>query len=470
MIVAATFRGTEEKSMTDGVMNLIHTGIRLENHGDHSHIENGSPYKIVNAETDCGPVYHPHSSHGLLAAQCDGFMEGESLVNTSILVFDESKFQGTAGAESALLARFNLSGSHHGAAFPVDVDLILRSLATEDRLNAVANSSSLPATFEVVDLEGNVLESFEDTSDPSQSCAAFHGSAHVGDTYYFACSHAEEEHGGFFIVEYNKDGRNFSTRHLKYPSHPDLPNHRTGGIATHHDSPYVVTDFADWEAEVYAPQLLAFEANATEVGVDGILNLGPLGQCEYAFEEAHGEWIVVLLPAVSVQVYKPGPPWTLLAEVEIGNESWDECPWPSPFAVGYLQAFVFLNDTLHVLDLEHADEGTIHVSTLDLGFVPHSMNVAGVPKGYACLGDHDDHDDHDDEEEDVSEEQPSSVAKADESSSVAKADESSSEAKADEASTNGASANTNVVSAGVTQTWYLCISSLFVMLAATTMN
>jgi hypothetical protein len=277
------------------------------------------------------------------------------------------------------------------------------------------------------------MMTIDDLSDPNNSCYGFHGSAHLEDTYYFACSHVKEEHGGILILEYNKVFQNISTRHIMYPTHPDLPNHRAGGIAAHDASPYIVTDFADWDAEVYAPQMLAFEATATEASADGVLTLGPLGQCEYAFEQANGKYVVVLLPDVSVQVYQPGPTWTKLAEVKISEEPWDECPWPAPFTVGYMRAFVAINETLHVLDLEHAEHGEIGHSTLDLGFIPHHMTVAGVPKGYECHGEHHD---HDHPVEDSTDSPDSTISK-----------NSDSEAK-------------NAASAGVTQKLDLCVSAL----------
>lgn len=386
MVLMAAYWGSEEKNMTDGVVNLIHTGVGLENHGDHKHILNGDPYSILNAVIQCGPMYHPHSDQGILAVKCDGFSSSNPPINTTILVFDETLFSASPNATSALVATYRENGSHHGAALPVAPGVILHSVATPEQVLGLADASSLPNTFQVRDYTGDVLYTIANTSDDTQSCFSFHGSAHWEDSFYFACSHNETEHGGILVVEYDAsaDPIAFTTRSIQYPAHSDLPKHRAGGITSHSASPYIVTDFADWDAEVYAPQMLAFDATATTASADRVLTLGPLGQCEYAFEQALGEWVVVLLPDVAVQVYTPGPEWTLLAEVSIGEGAWDECPWPTPFAVGFMQAFVARDNILYSLDLKDAASGTIGLTTLDLGFAPYSMTVAGVPKGFEC--------------------------------------------------------------------------------------
>lgn len=416
MIVTAAYWGSEEMFMADGFMNLVHSGVGMEDHGDHVHIVIVDPYVIANTNISCGPAYHPVSHHGILVVSCDGFMEAEPQINTTIMVFDESKFSEDASAESALVTTYTLAGSHHGVGIPVDEGHVLHSLATEDRVNRVGNTSSLPDTFQVVDYEGIVLHELTDTSDPSQSCFGFHGLAHFENTFYFACSHDLEEHGGMLIVDYDDTTESYSSRHLLYPN-TNLSNHRSGGIVSHSASSYIVADFADWDAEVYAPQLMALSADTTQIEAESVLNLGELGQCDYGLEQSEGKLVVVLLPSGMVQVYSPLPAWTLLAEKQV-LEPTDSCPWPAPFTVGYMNAFLFSGETLYVLDLNHVeDEGTIEMYSTSLGFVPYSMKVAGVPKGLACTdhshgGEHtdDEHDHTDDEDSDPPAAAPSSAA------------------------------------------------------------
>lgn len=267
---------------------------------------------------------------------------------------------------------------------------ILHSLATEDRINRVETKvkyPSLPNTFQVVDYEGNILHELTDTTDPTQNCFGYHGSIHREDTFVFACSHDLEEHGGLLFVDYDATTKGYTSRHLVYPN-SNLSNHRTGGILAHPKSPYVVADFADWDAEVYAPHLFAFQWTDTTIGSDSVLYLGSGGQCDYEFEKSLGELVLVLLPSGVVQVYKFAPNWTLLAEVTILPPT-SRCPWPAPFTVGYMQAFAFHNSTLFVMDLHDVEAtGKIHVTQHTLGFTPYSMTVAGVPDGLECSATH----------------------------------------------------------------------------------
>jgi hypothetical protein len=310
----------------------------------------------------------------------------EANISTSGFIIDESMLSADANAESAIIATYELEGSHHGVGIPINDGVVLQSLATMDRIAQVNGTSSLPSTFQVVDYDGNVLEQFGDTSDPSQSCYEFHGSSHIGNKYFFACSHDPEQHGGIFVVEYDETTQTFSTSHLLYPE-TALSNHRAGGILAHDESGYVVTDFADWEAELYAPHLMAFHGDESVLSSDRVLVLGESGQCEYGFELAEGKLIVVLLPNGKVQVYEL-PTWQMLAEADVFPAFTDGCPWPAPFATGYMQAFTFTNQTLIALDLAHVYDGEIDVHKLELDFAPYNMAVAGVPEGFVCHGEH----------------------------------------------------------------------------------
>jgi hypothetical protein len=402
LVVTAAYWGSEEVFMTDGVVNLVHTGLSLVDHGDHLDMVEGEPYLIVNADISCGAAYHPVSHNGIFMIGCDGSMEAEPPINTTVMAFDESNFSADPDAESAVITTFTLDGSHHGVNIPVDDGHILHSIATEDLINRVGNTSSLPNTFQVVDYEGNLLHELTDLSDPDESCFGFHGLAHFESSYYFACSHDLEEHGGMLVVEYDDTTETYSSRHLLYPN-ANLSNHRSGTIVGHQSSSYLIADFADWEAEVYAPQLMALEEGSTEITPENVLNLGVRGQCDYGLEQSEGKLVVVMLPSGMVQVYSPLPTWTLLAEKKV-LEPTDECPWPAPFRVGYMSAFLFSGETLYSLDLSHVeDDGKIDLYSTTLDFFPYHMNVAAVPEGMACAGHSGGEEEHTDE--DTTEEQ-----------------------------------------------------------------
>jgi len=389
LIVTATFWGSDEAFNADGYMNLVHTGVGLEDHGDHSDVVDGDPYLINNVDISCGPAYHPVSSHGFLSVACDG--NAYAGINSTIMIYDEAKLSGDADAESPLLATYTLPGSHHGIAIPLGENRVMHSLPTAARL-ADPEADSLPNTFQIVDYEGNVVSTLSDEEDPNKSCFGYHGVSHVANEFVFACSSNIDEHGGVLVFTYDETTDATTSRALMYPD-TDLEDHRSGGIVGHSKSDVVIADFASWD-ETYAPQLLSINPDATEISPENLLILGDLGMCDYDLEKANGEFVVVLLPSGMVRVYKAVPEWKFLAEKQIyipANTT--ACPWPGPFKVGYMSAFAYEGETLMALDLSHVeDEGEIVMYEVELGFTPYSLNVAGVPEGKAC-GSHDHHDD-----------------------------------------------------------------------------
>ena len=66
-------------------------------------------------------------------------------LNTTIHVVDVTKLGSTS--ESAIVHSIKLQGAHHGVAIPVDDGHVLHSLALDDRVNRVPNTTSLPTTF-----------------------------------------------------------------------------------------------------------------------------------------------------------------------------------------------------------------------------------------------------------------------------------------------------------------------------------
>lgn len=380
LAVTAAYWGTEENPSA-GYTNMIHTGVTLEDHGDHSHLRIVDPYLITNAAVTC-TSYHPNSNHGMLAAFCDGDGTAEPPINSTVTVFDETMFRAHENSCSPVLATLTFPGSHHGTAYPVAKGHVLHSYPTDAVINRVPDADTLANKFMVSDYDGNVLHEFTDIDDPSHSCFAFHGSAFIDNTYYFACSADVEQHGGFLIVDYVDGADTYTSRQLTYPK-TNLTNHRAGGIKTHHHGHYVLSDFADWDAEVWAPQLLAFKPDAIELGPEHVLLLPDI-QCAYALEESMGMLVLVLLQSGMLQVYTPDP-WTLHAEVQV-LEAMTECPYPEPLAAGYMKAYMFANETLYLLDLHHVqDKGKIEMKKFDLGFVPYSMVVGGVPEGFGCM-------------------------------------------------------------------------------------
>ena len=376
----------------DGLVRWMASGVSLEEHDDHVHIEYTQPTMIENAAFECARAIHyvPHDSK--IAIFCDGGMTEEGdLVNSTVWVIDETLI-GSESAESAIIYSDTLLSSHHGVAIPVDDNHILYSLPSEERLAGNASRSySLPSTFEVSDFSGAVAHSINDTEDASKSCSGFHGSWAKANTFALAC---DDLHGGVLVVDFDETTGTFESRALSYPS--EFPDHRTGGFAEHLLAPVAVGNFASMEES----HLIRFDPfTDTAITSDNVLTLSsPEGACEFLFEESEGQLLMVLLPNGTLSVYDVKTSWNLVVSQQVVPDM-PNCTDVSMVS-GYGQAFIMTawNNKLYGINLMMMHhEGELEVSETTLTFTPYSAVVAGAPDDAMCrLSDHDhDHDEHD---------------------------------------------------------------------------
>lgn len=214
-VVAAIYEGTEENFYTDGTVHWIDTNVFLEDHVDHSHIEFGVPSLIQNAALDCTRPIHFIRHNDQMGIFCDGsYFATPQQINSTIWLFDETKFSSTS--ESPIIVNMTLQGSHHGVAIPVDDDHLLYSVATPERIsrNDTGFDYQLPATFHVVNYNGDVIHSIDDTNSSDTSCSGFHGSWCGDNVFVLAC---DPDHGGFLKVNYDNTTGTYTSRALAYP-------------------------------------------------------------------------------------------------------------------------------------------------------------------------------------------------------------------------------------------------------------
>ena len=376
--VISTYWGSEEADYQDGYVNFINTGVTAEDHGDHSHLNYDDATVLTNVFLACGPVWHPAHHAGYLALFCDGSFDNG--VNTTYYILSEDSLSNDP--ENPFIYNGTIPGSHHGVAIPIDSSHLFHSLPTLERVNRVNNSDSLPDDFQVVSYEdGSVVRSLADTD-----CKAYHGGTAIENTLYLCC---EEQ---VLVVEFEPEDGSFTTQSLTFPSKIGSA-HRCGSNHATPQSDYVVTDYADWEADLYAPHLLAFPKDATELSDSDVLVLGEEGQCQYAFEQLKSEHLLLLLPNGTMQAYSYGRPdgWTLLGEVAIdGISSCDD----ATMVAGYGQAFVGVAaaQTIYSIDLlhlghDHGDGEDYSLSAVptEVSYSPGNMAISGVPKGMACV-------------------------------------------------------------------------------------
>lgn len=350
--VAAVYRGVEDNGYADGGVSFIHTGLVIEDHGDHAHVDFIAP-SILNASgiscnrpihfvphdgkdrigqkgtshlrpfavmaDVCAPAsavqlesmpahldstsvsisfssqtVHIHASSllaGKIAIFCDGNFENPA-VNSTIWVLDESMIE---AGEPSVIFNTTLDGSHHGAAVPVDDGHLLHSVATPDRAAGLpeAVDYSLPDTFQVISYpDGAVLHELSDTSSPDTHCSGFHGEWAHDDQIALAC---DEVHGGILRVDYDSDGDAsagaYTSRALQYPE--SFPNHRTGSFIGHDKADFIVGNFAN--SDDGTNHLMAFQPDDTVI-TDGQVFSLPARQCGFAFEMGGAEDVVVFMP------------------------------------------------------------------------------------------------------------------------------------------------------------------------------
>jgi hypothetical protein len=382
MFVMAVYRGTSNVGYTNGVVNWISTGFYQLDHGDHYHIVYNAPTVDAKSKIACARPIHTADNDGKFALFCDGSFEYEPQVNTTIWVLDEAKL-GTG--VNAVIHNKTLLGSHHGIAIPVDDDHIMYSLATTDRVNRNPNVSfanpwaSTPWTFQVTNYNGNVLHSIGDTMNKDMYCTEYHGSAHKGNMFAFACDGSI--HGGMLIVTYLPATETYTSRALFYP--PGFGNYRSDTLISHELSPYIIGNFANYVSTNY---LFAFEMTDTGSLTNSSLLQLPMRHCAFEFEKSDGDHVLLFMPdgSLSAYTFDKVSSWKSVAKVTVvpGMTTCSQ----AAFVPGHVQAFVlhYSTSTVYAIDLEDVATGMMTIVTTSLPYTPLSGVVAGAPELYSC--------------------------------------------------------------------------------------
>ena len=161
-----------------GQVQMLHLGLRREDHGDHQHWVTGKP--VLSAAVLSGQKpSHANPGDGTLAV----FFDGEGLAR----IYHPA----APGTPAALKA----NKPHHGLAVPLPGQRYL--------ISAGANEGSLPDATQLVDAGGHVLQR-------SPACLQQHGDARHGAWHLFGCANgllawndaAEQGQGAFTLWPY----------------------------------------------------------------------------------------------------------------------------------------------------------------------------------------------------------------------------------------------------------------------------
>jgi preprotein translocase subunit SecG len=130
--------------------------------------------------------------------------------------------------------------AQHGNAWPTGDCRFIRSLS-------VANNS-LPNSFEMVDLNGNVLQSFPD------ACVRYHGYTAVNGYELAGCGSLQEGAGHVMVLQYQAGTGRSTLIQMRYPH----PNMRSGTLYGNQDMSYALGNYGN-----------------TPLGYNGIVRLTP---------------------------------------------------------------------------------------------------------------------------------------------------------------------------------------------------
>ncbi|MEJ4100231.1 hypothetical protein V5S96_07675 [Corynebacterium mastitidis] len=191
---------------------LYDSAAQRVDHGDHSHAYSGDPV-LTSTAFDAPRAGHVVAHGGTTALFSDG--EGSA----TLLPTDSF-----AQASPAPARRVATGAAHHGVAVPLGADLLATAGTEEER-----------STVRLIDAQGHA-------SAETTDCPGVHGEAVAGERVVFGC-----ENGPVVF-----DGTGFA----KVPV--DTPYQRSGNLAGHPDSPYVLGDHkTDARAEHEHPTAVA---------------------------------------------------------------------------------------------------------------------------------------------------------------------------------------------------------------------
>ncbi len=342
--------------VVEGAANQVHfvdSGLWVEEHGDHTHNRTDEPQLLpfsldgVALQTQ-NPV-HFVAHHGVVTVHFDG--DGATGIDAKNIIVDEAALLG----ENPPLREFVTAPQHGVSIVTADGHTILSVP------NAVL-TDTLPTGFAIYDTNQQMVQEFNDLTDPAASCVGMHGEALVGEHYLFGC---HQDDGGVLVITQHDDA-SFTSKKLTYPD-----ARRTSVLVSHPDR-----DIAVGQYGVYPDYngLVRIDPALDAIPAEAVVEL-PANQCGFAFERAQGDQLVVLTEDGTLHLFNPTD-WRLLGSLQVTEPfaCFGDAPAPS-LAVGAHVAYVSLPASGEILEVDLA---TIQVT--------RTFAVAGQPSSLALFG------------------------------------------------------------------------------------
>ncbi len=348
---AINLRGTANR------VNFLDSGVLVEEHGDHVHLEVEPPqllnYAISGDQFGASRIAHIVSRDGRVSA----FFDGEPGLTDSAYAITVPLSNLTAAMPVA--ADVLVGNRHHGVSLPAEHDAVIMSVSE----TGVAGSTARTGV--------RVFEGGTEVAGFPHSCNGLHGYAVVGDHYLFGCANAQ---GGVLVLTHDHDAATEWSEHQV-----DFPAGATNGVSNFAAHPELAFALAPWGTEAF----IRVHPDADQMSDDDVLDL-PARQCGYALRDDNGEHLLVLTVDGVLRAYDAGD-WSEGPQLAVLGEF--ECAGTVPLlrSVG---SYVYVTDpvggALVEIEIED-DEFEIH----------GSFSVQGEPRRLALFRHPAGHEDHD---------------------------------------------------------------------------
>jgi len=347
-----------------GKVNVIYSGLYVDPHGDHVHLEKVAPQKLAWEVTGVKPV-HFVSHHGETALFFDGerdttLVPGQAV--SSVKYIRESTFL----TPSPVIKTQNLAGPQHGVALRGPGNRYIVTVP-DSRFAAFTSSGSTPFGVKVYDTNFVALQDFSDTTQFARSCRGLHGEAATGNMVMFGCSGAADS--GALLLTWVPGMNQYASKKIKFPR--DGQNRGTGTVKAHDERDFFIGNLGNFHLARFRPA--ADSLVASDIVALSAQNAG------FEFEREHGERAVVLTRDGKLHIYNVTAGWNLVASVTLwdnaANDRFATGKTTPALAVGPGRAFV-----------SDPHEQKVYEVDLVAATLARTLTLPGRPKSLTVFG------------------------------------------------------------------------------------
>jgi hypothetical protein len=347
-----------------GKVNVIYSGLSVDPHGDHVHLEKAAPQKLAWEVTGVKPV-HFVSHHGETALFFDGerdtlLVPGQAV--SSVKYIRESTFL----TPSPVIKTQNLTGPQHGVALRGPGNRYLVTVP-DPRFGAYTSSGSTPYGLKIYDTNFVALQDFSDTTQFARSCRTLHGEAATGNHVMFGCSGAADS--GALLLSWVPGINQYASKKIKFPR--DGQNRGTGTVKAHDKHSFFVGNLGSFH-------LARFRPESDSLVATDIVDVGAQ-VAAFEFEKENGALHAVLARDGKLHIYNVTNGWTKTAAVTLwdttGNNRWATGKSTPTLAVGPGRAYVSDPHEQKVFEID-----------LTAGILLRTFTLPGRPKNLTVFG------------------------------------------------------------------------------------